>query len=103
MYSPLPQAILMYALDVERDALQESCGQVLPLHSIVTSVQNDVVNKVKKLIKAFDKAYNPEWVSGASSSPTTSDHAPLANHPTSPITHHPSPALQKEADSCVIC
>ena len=35
----------------------------MPLSTVATVVQNDVVSNVKKLIKAFDKAYNPAWVS----------------------------------------
>jgi len=60
--SEFTAAILMYAVDVEREALEEACGRTLPLDTIVNNVQRDVVSKVEKLVKAFDKTYNPAFV-----------------------------------------
>ena len=37
-------------------------GRTMPLDTIVNNVQRDVVSKVEKLVKAFDKTYNPAFV-----------------------------------------
>ena len=51
-------AILVYAVEQEQAALLER-NAVTTLQETVRSVQRHVDTKVKKLIKAFDKAYNP--------------------------------------------
>ena len=33
------QAVLMYAVDIERQALEEQCGRTMPLANVVASIQ----------------------------------------------------------------